>query len=649
MLIIPLAGLFCAYYSFSKPLARLSYDLPFLIERQLPPPRVVLIYLDEGSARALHQPPNDVWDRNLHVQLLDRLHREGASLVYYDVVFLSPWRDAEVDENFAHVMHEHGHVILGASFDRVIQGDTLATAVFPPAESLKAAAAGWGLVTFKYDPDFAIRELYTQMEETPTASVLAAQAVAGSPVVLGDELGRDRWLNYYGPAGTFPSVSFYQALLPDGVPPGFFKDAWVFIGGRPQTGALPLGKEVFANPYSRWGHQPTTGLEVHATEFSNLVQRTWLTRLAPEAEAGLIVLYGLAIGWLATFVVPSRGIPGMFLIATVAMTSAYVLFHSFHLWYGWMIPVGVQLPLGIVWSTGTQYFVEAKRRAVLRRAFSFYLSGHMADRIAESDFDLTPGGKLVDASVMFSDCQGFSAIAEELGDPLQLSHLLIEYFTKTSECVLAHDGTIVKYIGDGIMAIWGAPLAQPDHAYEAAYAAWQLSEVAKVAVMGRVLTTRVGLCSGEMAAGNLGSAFRFDYTVIGDAVNLAARLEGMNKLLGTSLLASESTRTRLGDRFITRCVGHFVPAGKRVGAPIYELLCPTAEPTENHEWVPTFDDALKSLHQGKFEQAESYFREVIWMRGGKDGPSEFYLRHLRELADAGELATWTGVVVLKDK
>ena len=195
-----------------------------------------------------------------------------------------------------------------------------------------------------------------------------------------------------------------------------------------------------------------------------------------------------------------------------------------------MVPAAIQMPLGLAWSVGSQYLLESRRRKELRRAFGFYLSPQMADKIADSDFDLTPGGKLVEVTVIFTDLESFTSITENL-DPTEVSEILTSYFGQTTKCILENKGTIIKYIGDAVFAAWGAPIDEPQHAMRAAETACDLRCLSELVVHGKTLRTRVGIHSGKVLAGNLGSSYRFDYTMIGDAVNFASRLESLNKYL----------------------------------------------------------------------------------------------------------------------
>ena len=255
----------------------------------------------------------------------------------------------------------------------------------------------------------------------------------------------------------------------------------------------------------------------------------------------------------------------------------------------------------------------------------------------------------VEATIMFTDCKGFTAMSEELKDPRKISETLIAYFTETSQHVLSNEGTIIKYIGDAVMAAWNAPLRQADHALKGAMAAYQLHEASKIAVMGRTLTTRVGLATGEVLAGNLGSPYRFDYTCIGETTNFAARLESLNKQLGTDILISDSTAKAIREQFVLRGLGHFVVAGKTQGVAIHELIGPLALKKEDLEWAEKFTAAIAEIRQGAFDKAKELFREVVWQRDGTDGPSEFSIKKIAELEKTGQLSEWTGMVRLTEK
>jgi len=258
------------------------------------------------------------------------------------------------------------------------------------------------------------------------------------------------------------------------------------------------------------------------------------------------------------------------------------------------------------------------------------------------------GTETLTVTVLMSDIRGYTTIAED-ADPTVLARQLNEHRAEMNRAILAESGTVMQFVGDSVMAAWGMPLEDPEHPRKAVQAAWELSEASKLVVRGRVLTTRVGVSTGNVLAGNLGSPYRFDYTCIGDTTNLASRLEGMNKMLGTSVLISESTAKRLKNEFVMRLTGYFAVAGKKQGIAVYEVLGPTKDGTNDLSWLPSFNQALEGVKTGAFEDAKALFRKTIWERGGEDGPSQFYLTKIVQLEKSDQLREWTGVVRLDEK
>jgi adenylate cyclase len=296
-----------------------------------------------------------------------------------------------------------------------------------------------------------------------------------------------------------------------------------------------------------------------------------------------------------------------------------------------------QTGVALVWTVGYQYAIEARRRRKLRQAFAAYLSPYMADRIAESEFDLSLGGKEVEATIMFTDLEGFTTMSEELS-PSEVSRILVEYFSTTTKAILDQDGTVIKYIGDAVMAVWGAPMHNPLPSGRAVMAAVAIQRTNRTEVAGRTLRTRIGINTGKVLAGNLGSEFRFDYTLIGAATNAASRLEGLNKYLGTDLLISGTTAAGLGEGFLTKAMD------------VHEVLGEAEQFNGRPAWLAEFADAVERFMRRDLDGAEAVFRRVIELRGGTDGPSEFYLKRIATARDATDDGRpWDGVISLKEK
>jgi adenylate cyclase len=334
---------------------------------------------------------------------------------------------------------------------------------------------------------------------------------------------------------------------------------------------------------------------------------------------------------------------GLFALAAVCIQARY------HLWFAWLVPVAAQTSVALVWSVGFQYAVEARRRRKLRRAFSAYLSPHLADRIAESEFDVSLGGHEVEATILFTDLEGFTSMSETMS-PAEVSRILTTYFNETTQAILKEEGTIIKYLGDAVMAAWGAPMAEPRPATRAVLAALGMQHVGRKEIAGRILRTRFGINTGMVLAGNLGSEFRFDYTLIGKAANLASRLEGLNKYLGTEILISESVRRELEAQVLVRNVGSFIVVGSTQATGVYEVIGLTADFQPPPPWLDLFARALAQFTKRELDAAGELFRKVIEQRGGQDGPSNFYLKQIAQARSAPESDTpWDGNIHLDSK
>jgi adenylate cyclase len=480
----------------------------------------------------------------------------------------------------------------------------------------------------------------------PTATWVAAQALGAKITRESRETIGPLWLNYYGPGDSFSSVNIAEALAPDGIPPGYFKDRIVMIGPRSAVGYLGVGKDEFATPYSRWNRQFSPGLQIHATILLNLLRGEWLTRMPANREEALLLFFGILAGSLGLFRPLVATLLAVVISMAIACGASWLAWQQ-RTWFAWVVPAAVQMPFGLIWAIGSQYLLESRRRRELRNAFGFYLSPQMADKIANSDFDLQPGGEIVEATVLFTDLENFTTLSEDL-DPSEVSAILIAYFEQTTRCILENRGTIIKYVGDAVMAAWGAPVDEPAHAIRAAEAACDLGAFTEIEVRGRKLRTRIGVNSGKVLAGNLGSSFRFDYTMIGDTTNLASRLESLNKYLGTQILISEAVREQLDGKFRTRRLGEFRVAGKAHSVIIHELLGRGQTGSEQRGWIDAFEAGLDAFRAAKFSTSADFMNRARQFRGGSDGPAEFYLRKIAIL-QGQDLKNWDGIIELSEK
>lgn len=629
--------------------ARWSYDLPFSWISRTVPDDVVMVYFDPKIKANLGQSTSEPLPHRFYAQLLDKLTADGAKLVLFDILFDEAQTNAVDDARFAEGIHHNGHVVLVGYLAKEFQGNIVTTEPVPPIPLLADAAKGWGLAEISPDPaDQSVRLLNTGNEMFPSVDWVAAALLNTAPVSKTARL-QLRWLNYYCEPASLPSVNLDQALAADGLPRGFFRDKIVVVGNRPGGGGIAGSeREEFPTPYSRFGGLTASGPSLHAISLLNLARGDWLVRLPPVTEMTIATAWGILISltmmrlrpWQAMLVTPVA-------FCLFALVAIWIQGRN-HLWFSWLVPAAAQTSVALIWSVGFQYAVEARRRKKLRRAFAAYLSPHLADRIADSDFDLSLGGKEVEATVMFTDLEGFTRMSETL-PPAEVSRILTSYFSETTRAILNEDGTILKYMGDAVMAVWGAPLVEPRPALRAVMAAIGMQRAGRKEIAGRLLRTRFGINSGTVLAGNLGSEFRFDYTLIGETTNLASRLEGLNKYLGTDILISEFTRRELDGQILVRSVGRFILSGATRTMEVFEVVGLESEFQPLPPWLKLFAQALEHFTKREFAEAEPLLRTVIEHRGGLDGPSSFYLKEIAKARAAATPESWDGAVQLDAK
>jgi len=648
---VAILGFACFYFPFGRGLARLSYDLPFVVRSNIATPEICLVVIDEKSARALNQPLGAPWDRRLHTQLVKTLSEAGARAILFDLLFDSASAETGVDEDFASAIQASGRVFLGAAMRSAPGREIAEEQIVAPILLLRRAAGGWGLLAFRpIDPDSAVREIFLGTSQVSGVTWKIAKHL-GATVPQVSDAPSNLWLNYYGPAGMTPTIGYNEALRPAELAPNFFRDRIVIVGGKQTVGSLNETRDQYLTPYTRWGQPFAAGIEIHATTLLNLLRHDWLERFSPQTELCLIIALGIAITVLLSIVCafcPFRTAGTAVVVAILVGAGACWSVWHYRVWFDWLVPVAVQTPTALFWALGSNYFLESRRRSAIRRAFSLYLSPHMADQIAEERFDLKPGGKLVEATMMFTDLKGFTTLSEQIQNPLEIANVLITYFNNTTKHVLDNGGTIIKYVGDSVFATWGAPLSDTDHAYHATLAAWGMHQFSQLDVMGHHLVTRIGVNTGTVVAGNLGSDFRFDYTLIGDPTNLASRLEGLNKYLGTQVLLTDFTWQRLGGRFAGRPLGRFVLMGKSEAITLHELLGPNITNVIQAQ-VDSFTEGLADFQSGDLGKARACMERTLAKHGGNDGPCEFYLREIARLEKSGLPSDWSGEIILDSK
>jgi adenylate cyclase len=471
----------------------------------------------------------------------------------------------------------------------------------------------------------------------------AAGVQLGDRQIPTDEMGR-MLVNYLGPGKTFPHYGVSD-ILNGRIPPETFKGKIVLVGAT-ATGIYDLRVTPFSAVYP--------GVEIHATVIDNILHGNFLVHSGwtKFLDICTIVLVGLIMG----FAIPRmKAVSGVLL--SLILVGAYVavntgIFITTNVWMNLIYPVltMVTIYLGI---TVYRYVTEEREKKKIRGAFQYYLTPSVVNEILKDPSKLKLGGDKKHLSVLFSDIRGFTTIAEKLS-PEDLVSLLNEYLTAMTDIVFKYDGLLDKYIGDAVMAVFGAPLDQPDHALRAGRTALEMmTELhrlqAKWAQEGRPeVDIGVGINTGDMVVGNMGSLMRFDYTVMGDAVNLASRLEGTNKEYGTNIIISEFHYEETKETFYCRELDAVRVKGKKRPVRIYELLGEKQDEDRFRPFVEPFEAGLEHYRQGRWDEAIAAFKEVLALRPA-DYPARLYIERCETLKEHPPEGEWDGVFVMTKK
>jgi len=461
-----------------------------------------------------------------------------------------------------------------------------------------------------------------------------------------DATGRTQ-INYHGPKRTYPYFSMAD-VVQHRFPAGTFKGKLVLIGAS-ATGIADLRTP----PY---GENDYPGVEIHANVIDNIFHQNFLLRGAKEQlwDAVLILFFGLPLGIWMALVSPRWMWFGIFLFLPL-VTLDYAAFLR-GAWLNFTIPA-FTLGMNVLMVSLYRSLFEEKEKRRVRSAFGQYLSPEVIRRLLVNPRLVDP--RKTEITVMFSDIRGFTTISEKL-DAQDLALFLNQYLSDMTRLVFEQNGTLDKYIGDAVMAFWGAPFEESGHAAKACNTA--LNMMSRVRELQKTweaegkpqLDIGIGLNTGVASVGNMGSALRYGYTALGDNVNLSSRLEGLNKDYGTHILVNESTNTAAGEGFVFRELDLIRVKGKLQPVTIYELIgrCGQASdygtPQDVRVLLELFREARALYQDRRWSDAQSAFLEIL-ERFSEDGPSRAYWKRCQEYLFDEPPSGWDGVFTMTHK
>jgi len=668
------------------------YDLRFKSRGpEKPGDEIVIVKIDEESIRTIGRWP---WSREHWAKLIERLTEWEVKVIGIDAIFAEKESTA-ADSQLAQAIDESGSVVLGYFFltsegeirelkEGYLGGDVgpvgpqkipilfrdQKAKEVPVLEALymrsnieiiseKAKALGffnvvpdddgtvrWVPLVIKFlkncYPALAIQILNEYLENPQPPLLRVAdfgleRVQLGDIVIPTDKTGR-LLINYRGGRNSFRGHSFANVIAGE-VPKEEFRGKIVLVG------ATAIGiYDARVTPFDAG----LPGVEIHATVIDNILRRDFILRpgWVQAVEIPAIIVMALIPGLLFLRLSPLRAASiSMGLLFIYILTNWY-LFTSQRVWINLVYPI-----LGFcgvfVATTVYQYFTEEREKRKIRNAFQFYVSAGVVDEILKDPGKLKLGGERKVLTVLFSDIKGFSYLSETLA-PDTLSKLLNLYLTPMTVTVFKYQGTLDKYMGDAIMAIFGAPLEQNDHAEKACHTAidmvgalkglhkrWEIDGIPEISI-------GIGINTGPMSVGNMGSNMLFDYTVVGDHVNLGSRLEKLNREYGTNIIISEFTHRHIQDKFTCRELDIVRVRGRKEPVRIFELLGRDEPFPKWSAFKRFFEQGLMAYRSQRWDDGIGGFGEALKIRPD-DGPAKLYLQRCMQLREKSPSPKWDGI------
>ena len=568
-----------------------SLDFLFFLRGPVPPQaNVVIVAIDNESFNEMGAFP---WPRKHHARLINQIAKGHPKAIVFDVLMTEDSSFGhDQDEALASAARSAGNVILGSEVVHVVNANFEYDELKLPIPVLRKAIYSPGLVNTPLDSDAFVRraQLFRSVQSEKHFS-LAIEALRKTLGVGRGEIdvepGRMKFgdhdipldqqgymlINYCGPAQTFKTIPYYQ-VYKGMTDPSVFKDAIVFVGAT----IIEL-HDVFHTPYS-WSPfaddrtvTQVPGVEIHANVIDTILYNRYIREPFGLWTLLEVVALGLFVSWMAIRARIWVSLVGTMVLAFGLTAFSVWAFISRSMFVDYVTPI---YTVGLVFLGTTVYraSVELREKQKIRGTFARYVSPHVLTTVLTHPPEL--GGVRREATVLFSDVRGFTSMSEKL-TAHEVVEILNEYLTQMVDVVLRHEGTLDKFVGDAVMAVYGSPMDQPDQALRAVSTAWHM-HLRHVALKEKWLRDGkvpfeigIGVNSGDVVAGNMGSPNRMEFTVIGDNVNLAARLESSTKELGAKIVISGTTYERVKEFVEVKAHEPIHVKGKAAAIEVFEL------------------------------------------------------------------------------
>ncbi len=668
--------------------------------------KVVLVEISQESFRSL--PEKWPWPRTYFSRLVRNLKRAGAKAVGIDVLFGSgDARDPKNDEDFRNALKEAGNVVLAGRLEPDQQRYSLVDSAENYGNIYTTRSNYVGIVNIRGDADGLLRRYMpfavdlAREQRIPTFAFSMLNLYFHKNPYYTTEISEDNFdylgrtiprydqtsllINFYGPSGTFPRVKFADVLddkdfktveeerlntdintfddpetgyLYDGT----FKDKIVLVGST-----NPEDKDLFFVPIGegrQTGDNQMYGVEIHANVIQSILERNFIIR--QPVWSVFLVMFGLSLSSFA-FTSGLKSIKVRFsalidILGIAILIAQIVIFYSLSIklfiarnYLMEMMGPFLAIVMSYVGSIVFNYVSERKQKVMIKNMFSHYVNREVVDEMIEHPEKLRLTGDRREMTVMFTDIENFTSLAEKMKAE-ELVAILNEYLNEMTTIVFDNSGTVDKYEGDAIVAFWGAPILHNNHALLACRAAVEMQK-ALVPIRERwqeagrkPINVRIGINTGEMIVGNIGGSGKFEYTVIGDSVNLGARLESANKQYKTNIMISEPTYRKVAGEVLARELDMLVVAGRTEPIRVYELI---GLANDNHSaqrlrFFDYYSSGLALYRQRDWRSAITQFEKALEIYPD-DYPSHIYIERAFLYEASPPPEDWNGVFILRTK
>lgn len=664
---------------------------------------IVLVAISQEADEEI--PQKYPWPTSVHAKLVENLNRAGAKVIAFDVVFDNPDQyDFRNDTLFAEALKKYENVILAGELQRSDNELSEQKSTMFPIPILTTNNPNQvALVRVRPDLDGAVRSYsFGQQHQKQSYYRLSLETLryySGIPYENIDAIGPNPeseyfsmgpyeilkdgansfLINYYGPEGTFPEISYeqviddssYTTVFESGI--GFdvnsfddpdighlnqetFKDKIVIVGST-----MPLLKDFYATPFANEGNNARPGYQIHANALQTVLDGNYIDRFRGWYTLLIMLFFCIGITFANRFLNANFGILVSILLGAGYFGITYWAFIQHNIL---MVLTGPLLAVAVtqIGMVSYEYYVEQKEKRRIKGMFSSYVSPDLVNQMIESGEEPQLGGEERYMTAFFSDIVSFSTFSEQL-EAKELVQVINEYLSAMTDILNERGGTLDKYIGDAIVAFFGSPVPLEDHAYQACISSQLMhKELARLrekwAKDGRpeIVTNmqhRLGVNTGNMVTGNMGSTRRFNYTMMGDNVNLAARCESGAKQYGIFSMVTESTKEdaeKFGDDCVFRQLDHIVVKGRSKPVKVFELADLREDADQKlYDCIGLYEVGLEFYFDQEWDKAISKFKESAVLERYSRNPSGIFIERCELMKENPPVEDWNGVFIMESK